>query len=96
MLAYPQYTIRTRTGHYLHILALGGQHLQEVGQRVLLLQDEVVGRVGTEHIEDAVDDALAQVAGGGAEEGVVEDAKGIDVLHAGSWGGGETVRETER
>ena len=70
---------------HLHIVVLAWQYLQEVGQRVLLLQDEVVGGVGAEDVEDAVNDGLTEVAGGGAQEGIVEDAEGIDVLHAGSW-----------
>ena len=52
---------------------------------MLLLQNEIVGGVGAEDVENAVDDGLAEVAGGGAQEGIVEDAEGINVLHAGSW-----------
>lgn len=73
----------------LKVLGLGlgqlGHALSELRQRVLRLQDEVVGRLGRVDVADGVQQHTGQAAGFGLEEGVLQNREGLDVPHGVTW-----------
>lgn len=73
----------------LKVLGLGlrqfGHALSELRQRVLRLQDEVVGRLGRVDVADGIQQHAGQAAGFGLQEGVLQNREGLDVPHSVAW-----------
>lgn len=59
--------------------------LGELRQRVLRLQDEVVGRLGGVDVPDGVQQHAGQAAGFGPQEGVLQHRKGLNVPNCVTW-----------